>query len=115
MVLVHDTIPIASATKNTNLAAGKFWESSNWQRMITAIALTGSAAVDDTQLSIYYGTTKIGELRNSSTGLAVDVDKDLIPHNSQLVCARGDKISIMVDTAPVTNPIKLMIVISEVA
>lgn len=115
MTLVHETIPIASAVKNTNLAAGKFWESAAWNRAITAIALTGSAAADDTQLSIFYGTTKIGEVRNSSTGLAVDTDKDLIPHNSNLVCRRGDKISVVVDTAPQTNPIKLVMVISEVA
>lgn len=113
MTIVHETITVANAAKGSNLANGKFWETSNFNRQITAIALTGSAAADDTQLSIFYGTTKIGEIRNSSTGLAVDVDKDLVPHNSQLFCPRGAKMSIVVDTAPVTNPIKLLLVIAE--
>lgn len=113
MTIVHETYTVAQASKNANLAAGKFWESGTTFRQITGIALTGSTAADDTQISVYYGTTKMMEFRNSATGLAVDTDKDLVPHNSTLACPPNAKISVMVDTAPNTNPIKLMLVIAE--
>lgn len=114
MTVGYEEIAVADAGQGVNLANGKFWATSKWNRMVTGMALTGSAAAGDTKVSIFYGTTKIAELKNSSTGLAIDTDKDLIPHNSNLFCASNDAISVIVDEAPSTNPIQLLLIISEI-
>lgn len=114
MTIAQEQYAVADAPVGTNLANGKFWANSKNMRMISGVALVGSAAAGDCKLSIYYGTTKMMEIENSSTGVAVDTDKDLIPHNSNLACQPNDSISVIVDKAPITNPIKLLLVISEV-
>jgi len=113
MTVTWETFTAAKAAKGENLANGLFWEKSQYTRQITGIALVGSTAAGDTIIGIYYGTTKVMQITNSSTGVAVDTDKDLIPHNSSLACPAGVDIRVVVETAPNTNPIAIELIIAE--
>lgn len=113
MTLVDLTIAVADATKGTNLLAKSGYSKSRFMRRIVHIAYTGSAAADDSELILKYGSTEVGRIRNSKTGLVV-VNEDMRPHSSIMVCNASDELSIEVGIAPGTNPVKLIVDIQEV-
>jgi hypothetical protein len=109
MGLIQESVAAATATVGVNLAAGKWWEKSNVWRRIRNIGLVGSTAVSDTVLEIFFGTTKVMEIRNSTAGAAKTplTGTDVHQHSSFLGCAPNQSIAVVVKTAPSTNAIVL--------
>lgn len=112
MTLVDLTIAVADATKGTNLLDKSGYSKSKWSRRIVHIAYVGSAAADDSELILKYGSTEMGRIRNSKTGLVV-VNEDMRPHSSVAVCPASDDLGVSVSVAPATNPVKLIVDIQE--
>jgi len=81
-------------------------QSAGRPRVIRSLALTGSAAVGDTQVDIKVGDRVIATLYNSSLGFATaDADQ----FKTQYRVNAGSPISAVVTDAPATNPINLQI------
>lgn len=115
MVLVELTVAVADAAEGIDVLAGQKWASeSKFDRQVVGAALTGSAAVDDTRLAIYYGSVKVGQIYNNKTGLVVDIAADMKPHHSMLRCQAGETLGVVVEDPPATNPIKLILDVAEV-
>jgi len=115
MVLVEITVPVADAVEGRDLLAGMKWASeSRYKRQIVGVAFTGSNAVDDCRLGLYYGSVKIGQVYNSATGLTVDVSADMKPHHSMMVCLPNEALAVQVEDPPTTNPIKLIMDVAEI-
>jgi hypothetical protein len=107
------TVAAASAPAKADLLKDMAWANKQAPKRVVAAGFTGSAAADDTQLDLFYGSEKVAELLNSRTGVAFDTDADLIPCPSALFCPAADKISLVVVDPPTTNPIKVVLVIEE--
>jgi hypothetical protein len=104
----------ANAAVGTNIAIGEdFHGHGNRACRITALGLVGSAAQYDCQVSVYYGTRKIADLCNPKIGV-VPIDDDIIYLSSRKYCKSNEKINVIVDVAPDTNPILLFISLAEV-
>lgn len=114
MTIVDLTIAVADATKGTNLLAKSGYHKSSFNRKIRAIGFTGSAAADDAELIIKYGSADMGRVRNRKTGLVIVHSDDMLIHSSGLVCKPEEDLSVEVSVAPTTNPIKLIVDIAEV-
>lgn len=114
MTVFQREIAVADApAKKDLLSNDKSWVNKPVPRRVVAFGLTGSAAADDTQLDLYYGSEKMAEIINHRTGVAFDTDQDLLPCPSAAYCGAGEDISLIVVDAPATNPIKLVLVIEE--
>lgn len=96
------SVAAATAVLGYDLSTSQLWKSSSDERFLTGFALKGSAAANDTKVSLYVDTVKVGEFYNTNTGFP-DMD-DVIPLDSIYVPA-GANISIIVDDAASTNPI----------
>lgn len=113
MTLVDLTITVADATKGTNLLAKSGYHKSKHWRRIKALAIHGSAAADDCEFMLKYGSEDMGKIRNTKTGLVVVQADDMRTHSSLLSCPPDEDLSIEVVIAPGTNPIKLIADIQE--
>ena len=114
MTVFQREIAVASAAAKTDLLAGdKSWVNKPVKKRVIAFGLTGSAAADDTQIDLFYGSEKMAELLNHRTGVAFDTDQDLVPCPSNAYCSADQDIAAVVVDPPGTNPIKLVLVIEE--
>ena len=105
-------IAVADAGVGKNLADGKVWQKGKRVRQVKRIGLSGSAAIGDTKLSISYGTVKVAEVLNTDTGLDVDKTK-MYWLSTKFVSPRETPINVIVDDAPATSPIMLVLDIKE--
>jgi len=51
----------------------------NYSRVLDGLVLVGSAAAGDTEIELFIGGKSVGKYINTSTGVAYDRQKDLIP------------------------------------
>jgi hypothetical protein len=113
MTILEKEFALADAVENTDLLKGATWINKKVRKRVVAIGVVGSAAVDDTRLGIVYGSVKMGEILNNSTGLTLDTDRDLKPCPSSMVANSDEDIGLVVEKAPATNPIKICLIIEE--
>ena len=107
----QNSVAAATAVVGYDLSTNQIWQQSSTDRAITGFALKGSAAANDTKVSLYVDTVKIGEFYNTSTGFPnmddlIDIDDAYVP--------AGAQIHIYVDDAASTNPINLILTWDEV-
>lgn len=105
------SIAAASAPLDTDLIAGERWKEQPNNRVLTGVALAGSAAAGDTEVDIFVDETRITTLFNSKIGFP-DND-DLVVLESLFIPASGE-ISALVKDAPATNPINLRMDLEDV-
>jgi hypothetical protein len=111
MGTMEDSIAAASATVGTDLCDGNHFQQVGYNRALTGIAITGSAAAGDTKLALFVDTVKIGEYFNTTTDFPLlDAHKRSLGGN--LVPA-GTQIHLEVIDAPSTNPINFIIEFAE--
>ena len=104
MVYIEDTVAAATAAVGYNLAQGKYYQTAARLRRIVAFGLTGSVNPGYTAVEIFYGTTKIAEVRNSAGGANVTPKKDdMKVLNSDLMAEPGEPLNLLVKVAPGTN------------
>ena len=99
------SILAATAIVGYDLFADQSWQQSDRPRRINALGLNGSAAGLDTEVELFIGNLKVGNVFNTTTG-AVNRDAmfrvgDIIPANTE--------VHLYVVDAPVTNPINASI------
>lgn len=121
MAHIDETVANANAVVGYDIGSGKWWYLSTRNRQIKRMALVGSAVVGDTVVEIFYGTVKIGEIRNvaiktggTATVCGPALDTELSWNLSNLVCDAGDPIRAVVKVAPTTNAITLSLDVIEV-
>lgn len=78
-------------------------------RVITGIALTGSAAADDTVVELKVGNTLVAVLRNITTGNPTN--DHIQPLNAGVPI--GAPIQLTVTDAPATNPIIVRLIVED--
>lgn len=105
------SVAAATAVVGYDLASNTQWQQQSVGRALTGLAIKGSAAANDTKISLYVDTVKIGEFYNTNTGFPnmddlVDLDMNYVPPGAQ--------IHIYVDDAPATNPVNVVVTWQEV-
>ncbi len=78
-------------------------------RVMTGLAVVGSAAVDDCAVDVYIEDYYVGRFRNTHAGvIQVEMPADLQPVGSKFIPA-GSRISVIIQTAPITSPLNVVI------
>lgn len=80
-------------------------------RLLESVALTGSAAAGDTEVSFRVGNVEVARLFNSATGFPTQ-DAARVNLGGALIPA-GEPLSAIVLDAPTTNPINAQVDITE--
>lgn len=115
MVYVEDSCTAAVAAVGANLAEGKWYQLSQRYRGIKAVGLVGSTNPNDCALEIFYGTEKVGEIRNSTGGANKSVlNEDLKKFTVDKFMTPGTPLNIYVKTAAATNAIVWALDIVEI-
>ena len=99
------SIAAATAVVGYDLARDTTWQQSDKQRRLLAVGMAGSAAALDTEVNIFIGNVKVGNVFNS--GLAAP-NRDSMFRMGDIVPA-GQEIHVLVVDAPTTNPINLVL------
>lgn len=112
MAVFEDSIAAATAVVGydllTNIPQAR---TSGANRVLRAAGLAGSAAALDTRVGVFVGGNKIGQIFNVSTG-HVQNDRDLTDFGDAFIPA-GDPLSLLVEDAPVTNPINFRVILED--
>lgn len=102
----QNSVAAATAVVGYDLAKDTIWQRSAQSRALNGFGIKGSAAANDTKISLYIDVVKIGEFYNTDTGFP-NMD-NLIPLSGNY-CPSGADIHVYVDDAPATNPVNIMI------
>lgn len=100
------SIAAATAVVGYDLFKDMIWQQSPAPRLLNRIGICGSAAALDTVVSIFIGTVKVAQLYNSATG-SVLIDQHMIGLGESV--PPNEKVFCIVDDAPATNPINLVV------
>ncbi len=107
MALTQVSVLAATGVLGYDLLSGRPDVSSSGRpRVIRALSLTGSAAVGDSRVQVKVGSSVVATLYNSATGFPT---QDGSTFKTQYAVPPGSAISVIVDDAPVTNPLNLLI------
>lgn len=104
------SIAAASATVGTDLYDGQVWARAPQDRVVSGLALKGSAAAGDTEVEVYIDEVRIGDFFNTNTGFPNN--DDLLPLEGLFVPG-GAQLRAIVRDAPATNPINSMIALED--
>lgn len=99
------SVAAATAVLGYDCTAGTLWAVQGNNRVITGIAVTGSAAAGDAKVDLFVDQVKIGEFYNTTTGFPT---KDHFYSLNNFVPA-GSKISLIVTDAAGTNPLNIVL------
>jgi hypothetical protein len=97
------SIAAATAVVGYDLTRDQLWKQAGHPRRMVGLALCGSTAAGDTKVIVYVGTRRVAEVYNTAAGFPTrDHQK---PMNEPIPA--GTALAVIVDDAPVTNPINL--------
>ncbi len=83
-------------------------------RVVSRIGVVGSAAIADTGLDLYYGSTKIGSFKNTTAGAAkVPLRDDMQIVNSPYGCDPNERIRLVVTDNADTQIVMIKMEITE--
>ena len=88
-----------------------FVRQSGGNRILRRAALAGSAAAGDTRIGLTIGGVPVGRLFNGAVGFPQS-DRDMRSMGDAFIPA-GEALSALVEDAPATNPINLLVEIEE--
>ena len=80
-------------------------------RVLRRAGLAGSAAAGDSRVGIQVGGVPVGRLFNVNTGF-VNSDRDMRSMGDAFIPA-GEALSALVEDAPTTNPLNLLVEVEE--
>lgn len=104
------SVAAATAVLDYNLLRNQTEERSPVDRLLTGIALKGSAAAGDCEVEVKIDEVRVGSFFNTGTGFP-NMD-DLLPLEDLDVPA-GAQIQAIVRDAAATNPINLMVALED--
>lgn len=93
------SVAAATAVLGYDLARDQIWKTSGVDRILTGIAMCGSAAAADTKVDIMIDTVKVGEVYNSATGMP---NQDSYFEFDNYIPS-GSSIALIVTDAPANN------------
>jgi len=99
------SIAAATAAVGYDCTTGTLWAVQGNNRVLTGIAVGGSAAAGDAKIDVFVDQVKIGEFYNTVTGFPT---RDHF-YNLNNVVPAGSKISMIVTDAAATNPLNITI------
>lgn len=99
------SVAAATCVIGYDLARDTTWQQSDRPRRMLAVGLAGSAAALDTQISIFVGNVKTGDMYNSGTGAP---NRDSMFRMGDIVPAAQEVHFFIVDI-PATNPLNLAV------
>lgn len=104
------SVAAATAIVGYDLLRDSLFKRSGVDRVLRGAALAGSAAAGDTIVSIYVDTVKVATIYNVTTSFPT---RDHFWPLSDVYVPAGSDISAIVDDAPATNPINLLLDIED--
>lgn len=105
MGAIRVSVAAATAVTDYDLMQDERQQVVSYDRVLTGLMLTGSAAAGDTVIRLFVEDVMIGEYANTSTGEGT-IDADLQPLEN-IAVPGGSKIHAIVVDPPSTNPIIL--------
>jgi len=107
------TVSIAAATAilNSDMLLGERFKRAPQNRTLEAVALTGSAAIGDSEVEMFIDEIRVGSFFNNALNF---------PNNDHLVSVEslfipgGAELQAIVIDAAATNPLNLMLAIEDV-
>jgi len=107
MALTMVSVPAATAVLGYDLLTNRpDVTSAGRARVIRGLAVVGSAAAGDARVQVKVGAAVVATLYNTATGFPT-ADAALFP--TSYAVPAGSSISIIVDDAPATNPLNVLI------
>lgn len=112
MATFETSVPAATAVVGFDLLSDlPFVRVSGGNRILRRAALSGSAAAGDSRVSLTVGGVPVGRLFNVGTGFPQS-DRDMRSMGDAFIPA-GEALSALVEDAPVTNPLNLLVEVEE--
>lgn len=104
------SIAAAKAVVGADLFDGEVFARAPQDRVVTGLALRGSAAAGDSEVDFYIDEVRVADMFNNNTGFPNN--DDLIPMENLGVPAGAQLRAIVVDAAA-TNPLNSMIALED--
>ena len=107
------TVSVAAAVAilNADLLAGERYKRTPQNRTLEGLALTGSAAIGDSEVEIFIDEIRVGSFFNNA--LDFPNNDHLIPLESLFIPGGAELQAIVIDAAA-TNPLNLMLSMEDV-
>lgn len=105
-IIAQVSVAAATAIVGYDLLRDSIYKRSGLPRILRGAALTGSAAGGDTLVALYIDVVKVALLYNVTTGFPT---KDHFFPLGDLPVPPGSDVSAIVEDAPATNPINLLL------
>lgn len=100
----------ATLTVGTDAFRNEQRNVSSQNRVMSGIAVVGSAAINDCSVDVYIEDYYVGNFRNSKAGvIGVDLQQDIRPVGPHAVPA-GSKMSAIIRVAPTTSPLLITVI-----
>jgi len=114
MTVIETSVPAATAVVGYDLLSSRpESQVSGGHRVLRLGALAGSAAAGDARIGLMVGGQRIATLFNTATGFP-QTDRDGRDLGDAYV-PPGERVSALVEDAPATNPLNILLVIEEIA
>lgn len=83
-------------------------------RYVRRIGVTGSSAVGNAKIDLFYGQTLIGTFANTTSGASTPIEaKDILPVVSDLGLAPNEPLIVQINTASATTVLTIYLEIVE--
>lgn len=107
------TVSVAAATAvlNADLLVGERFKRVPQGRTLEGLALTGSAAIGDSEVEIFIDEVRVGSFFNNA--LAFPNNDHLLPLESLFIPGSAELQAIVIDAAT-TNPLNLMLALEDI-
>jgi hypothetical protein len=105
----------ANVAAGSDLMANNFFQFDARPRIVSRIAVTGSAVLGDAYISLFYGTEKIGDYYPSTIGVVFGLEaRDYLPVRTNRALRPNEPIRLIVGKVSVTNGFKVVLEVQEV-
>jgi len=109
MAVYEVSIVAATAILGYDMFRDEPWTVAPQNRVVTGVAVTGSAVAGDAAIEVRVGTTTVAKKFNTTTGFP---NRDhVVPLNAFV--PGGSKINGPVVDAPITSPLNVLIIIED--
>jgi hypothetical protein len=105
----------AATAAGSDLMQGNIFQFDARPRIVSRIAVTGSAVLGDAYINLYYGTELIGQFYPTTIGVVFGLEaRDYLPVRTNRALLPHEPIKLIVGKVSVTNPFKVVMEVQEV-
>jgi hypothetical protein len=98
------SVAAATAALDYDLFQNTNWNTASKPRVVRALAVTGSAAINDAAFDFFIGQHLVGRFFNTRAGVIAPLQEDVVALGA-LAVPVGAKLAAIVADAPATNPL----------